>query len=900
MAKITKRSGAGTIVLPGGQSLSTVGYGVQAGPPAMRSVLAYNSARFEDYYPGHMFLNLAKQMRSWFDSSGNNNDPTAAYQDTDGYYRAIPPGAPNVLTVLSWSSLPASVVTRYVLTYTGQGSLSLNGQVTVVSRETLANGERIYFDITANGNVQFIISDIPDSTNHPRDFVMLRDEPQWIADYNSGEMFTRAFKAHLMPNGLPLAEFRHLNTMFINNSTVRDFADLPTPTRAVYTDGVPLTILCRLARETGHVPYFCLPAQATDACVTQFASVVAAELPDLLPDIKVAYTNESWNSIFDQTNMCIYRGGALWGKGFAGGVQTVTASVIDIDPRVTVPDPTGLVVNDTIGFYDSTTRKHSHARITAINGTVLTMDRNIRMGTGQVSISAATKALNQEYHAKRSCEVMQLWEAATGVAPVRVMETHTVTSNGVSRARMQADLWRNSGDPSFVEPSSVHDALGITSYFYSTVDRQLDTMEAAFASSYEEGRDVVLTGMFDTKDAGFDEMEQRFVTQRAVADEYGLDLVLYEGLSPHDIFSNTDDEFASIYAGFVYSADFNPVWDAHFDLVRRFVDGPNMQYSDIVRRSRFGLWGLYEQMGVDNPRSSYILSKAAGLTRWWGDDVAPQLIGPDRLELTTNDTTAVDMAAFFTQNAATFTAVNLPNSYVLEPDGRLDPDSTAAADEVVVSTISAHTATGTVDDVAFTFDITYVDPIVLPPPDYQTSFADETGIDLRNGATVFGGDLIAEDDTQNQYGVLTDLKALLAAQPTDEITLSFECTIPAGGVFTNVPPVMSSTIFVEESRVRVRNDAGLQTVATGSPLLRADGVSRRITVTGSRTTGQFVAYIDGVKVGDTTLGGVIEPFDDQEFRFGASFSGFVPVRFHSVRMWRLFFTAEQEAAIDEI
>ena len=69
-------------------------------------------------------------------------------------------------------------------------------------------------------------------------------------------------------------------------------------------DGVPIEVMINLANTLHGDPWFCIPHQATDDYVRQFAALLRARLdPTLRPHIE--YSNEVWNTSFAQTQWAI-------------------------------------------------------------------------------------------------------------------------------------------------------------------------------------------------------------------------------------------------------------------------------------------------------------------------------------------------------------------------------------------------------------------------------------------------------------------------------------------------------------------------------------------------------------------------------------------------------------------
>jgi hypothetical protein len=105
--------------------------------------------------------------------------------------------------------------------------------------------------------------------------------------------------------------------MLTNGSTVRNWADRPLPGDYTWTwRGVPLETLIQLANSTGMTPWFNIPAQATDAYVKQFATLVNQQLSPSLR-FYLEYSNETWNGSFSQTPW-------IQAQGLAAGYSTNT------------------------------------------------------------------------------------------------------------------------------------------------------------------------------------------------------------------------------------------------------------------------------------------------------------------------------------------------------------------------------------------------------------------------------------------------------------------------------------------------------------------------------------------------------------------------------------------------
>jgi hypothetical protein len=97
-----------------------------------------------------------------------------------------------------------------------------------------------------------------------------------------------------------------------NGSPLVSWADRPKPTDARYSTkkGVPVEIMVELANTQQVDPWFCMPHQADDDFVRQFARLVRETL-DPRRTVYVEYSNEVWNWQFAQTRHAKEQGDAL-------------------------------------------------------------------------------------------------------------------------------------------------------------------------------------------------------------------------------------------------------------------------------------------------------------------------------------------------------------------------------------------------------------------------------------------------------------------------------------------------------------------------------------------------------------------------------------------------------------
>ena len=105
---------------------------------------------------------------------------------------------------------------------------------------------------------------------------------------------------------------RFMDLQCTNNSEQVNWSDRSTPQMQTQgsESGVALEYLIQLANTLDADPWFCMPHQATDEYVRQFAQVAKSQLD---PNLKVyiEYSNECWNGIFAQAGYCRDKGKSL-------------------------------------------------------------------------------------------------------------------------------------------------------------------------------------------------------------------------------------------------------------------------------------------------------------------------------------------------------------------------------------------------------------------------------------------------------------------------------------------------------------------------------------------------------------------------------------------------------------
>ncbi len=264
--------------------------------------LAFNTGSSSERVPAMQFLDIAKTMRPWVGhKDGQWGGMTyeklleGGYIDADGWVRKVPAGLERVGTIWQWSKSPKFArhrIGRYILTYEGEGTLTIGGDVRVIER---APG-RIVFANRKGKNMYLNLKDLdPKGTgNYIRNISIVAEK--------HAELF--ALGGRFNPDWLKLvadARFlRFMNWTRTNNATLRRWEDRPTPDDVFSGRGVPVEYLVQLANEVGADPWFTMPHDAEADYVRNFARYVRDNLDPALV-ARVEYSNETWNTAFKHT-----------------------------------------------------------------------------------------------------------------------------------------------------------------------------------------------------------------------------------------------------------------------------------------------------------------------------------------------------------------------------------------------------------------------------------------------------------------------------------------------------------------------------------------------------------------------------------------------------------------------
>jgi hypothetical protein len=258
------------------------------------SGIAYYSSQFP-------FADMMKSGGGWAsrDDNGVWGAPFPA-TTADGYPSALAPGQ-HALSAVAWSDSHFAPG-RYVVLWDGDGAISFP-----LSNVTIAESapNRIAIDVADTSGSLWVGIDRTSATNPVRNVRFLW--PGTEATYRN-EPFNPVFLAKIAPFSL----LRFMDWGATNGSPVVEWADRSHVSDFVYSkpNGVPVEVMIDLANTLHVDPWFCIPHQASDDYVRQFATLVRGRLDPAL-HAHIEYSNEVWNTGFAQTTWANARSQAL-------------------------------------------------------------------------------------------------------------------------------------------------------------------------------------------------------------------------------------------------------------------------------------------------------------------------------------------------------------------------------------------------------------------------------------------------------------------------------------------------------------------------------------------------------------------------------------------------------------
>ena len=535
-------------------------------PAPRRQPIAMNLMPVADWSPQAPFLDHFKTARPWighlpgqWGGASEADLATAGYLDPAGWPTALPPELGSIGTVIL-TDLPEtaqSLAGRYVLRYDGKGIVEVSGRAL---NQRYAPGE-VSFDFTPGpGPVEIRLQRIDTSGDYPRNITVVKQEH--LERFAAGEIFNPDWLSIL--DGFDVLRF--MDWMGTNDSALTGWEERPqTGDYSWARKGVPLEVMLALVNELGADGWFNMPHRADDSYIRNFARAVEAGL-DFDLKTYVEYSNEVWNWQFVQARWADEQARARWGgqdlwMQFYGGRAAEVSQIW-----------------------------------TAVFGAA-SASRLVRV------VSSQTGWLGLEE------QILQapLWvaEAPDREAPARYFDAYAVTGyfGGILGLKDRAPIlraWIADSQQHARDAAAARDLRGAAAEQF-IAEHQYDVATVQAATELTDG---LVTG--DPTDTLVDLLQRVLPYHRAVADQQGLDLIMYEGGSHVVGIGPIADD--AVLTGFFTHFNYTPEMGA---LYTRLLNGWSdlggslfAAYADVAVPGKWGSWGALRSLSDQNPRWS--------------------------------------------------------------------------------------------------------------------------------------------------------------------------------------------------------------------------------------------------------------------------------------------------------
>ncbi len=319
------------------------------------SILGTNLAEVADWSASYPFVDAFKSSRPWItqsDSSWNTWESDKLDLDEHGWVRSLPASNSTEENFRFVGTLMLREIDgnypsgEYIVLYDGEGTIeydftaSSNNFGALMGADSGINHPSTNWVTSAKNNeITYIFAAQKDETQSSpgRDVLNVSPDSNGIylkiaeTDPNGTGNYIRnirvimpgfeesyqdeVFHPHFLDAIENYHELRFMDWMRTNDSTQSGWADRPLPTDASFASsaGVPLETMVALANELEADPWFNMPHLATNDYIESFAALA---LEALYPGQKVyvEYSNEVWNSQFEQAQWVENAGIAEWAQ----------------------------------------------------------------------------------------------------------------------------------------------------------------------------------------------------------------------------------------------------------------------------------------------------------------------------------------------------------------------------------------------------------------------------------------------------------------------------------------------------------------------------------------------------------------------------------------------------------
>ncbi len=534
--------------------------------PASPVPLAIGLSGVTDWSAQSPFIDVMKTARPWighlprqWGGVTHEDLETAGYLDDHGWPLEKPPELGSIGTMLL-TDLPEEAVSlagRYRVTFDGNGIIEVRGR----ARNVRYGKNQVEFDFSPGpGSVDMRIqrTDRARKGDYVRNITVVKLDH--ITAFEAGAVFNPDWLDRLM--GFQTVRF--MDWMLTNHSTQSAWENRPKPDDYTYArKGVPVEVMVELANRIGVDAWFNMPHLADDEYVRRFADTVKQTL---WSDLKayVEFSNEVWNWQFQQAVWADTMALERWGKKNAWlQYYTMRASEIaDIWTEVFADEADDRLV------------------------------RVITTQTGWLGLEVDMLAA-------------PLWMAENPemIAPHEHFDAYAVTGYFGGGLGLE-DRWPMISqwiEDSRLQALTIANDRGLTGEARTAFleDHQYDT---AIAQAAAEVRDGIVSD--DPEGSLSDLVERVFPYHAEVAQQHGLDMIMYEG-GTHVVGIGPMVDNAELTA-FLHRLNYSAEMGAlYVDLIKGWqAAGGTLfnAYVDVYTPTKWGSWGTLRYLSDDNPR----------------------------------------------------------------------------------------------------------------------------------------------------------------------------------------------------------------------------------------------------------------------------------------------------------
>ncbi len=253
--------------------------------------LGINFDGISDWSTEQPFVDFFRSSRQWISQakSGWGAGP-ALLLDEQGWIKELAPNC-RVTRIISSVGKGLFPSGEYVLLYDGEGELKVSQNNALVLK---SEPGRMVIKVNSNGELFTLDLVKTNPKNYLRNIRL-------IASGFEATYANNPWNPLFLKRWSGIACVRFMDLMATNHSTQVSWKNRPTPQDAGFTaKGVPIELLVDLANRLETDAWVCIPHKADDDYVLQLMTYIKTHLKPT-SKIWVEYSNEVWNSMFEQT-----------------------------------------------------------------------------------------------------------------------------------------------------------------------------------------------------------------------------------------------------------------------------------------------------------------------------------------------------------------------------------------------------------------------------------------------------------------------------------------------------------------------------------------------------------------------------------------------------------------------